>query len=136
MFQVMQACVLSIAITGMNLPSHVMSSPAAALASSAPETPPAANPWPLPQALSQAVLQYKYLQPGETTVGDVFDRVAKAMASVEAPAQRAHMEAVFRQQLAAGAIGAGRIMAGAGTRFAHDTGQLFCAPCGGLPERA
>lgn len=130
-FQVMQACGLSIAITGMNSSSHVLSSPAAATqASSASEAPHAANPWHLPQALSQAVLQYKYLQPGETTVGDVFDRVAKAMASVEAPAQRAHMEAVFRQQLAAGAIGAGRIMAGAGTGLPVTLANCFVHPVG------
>ena len=126
----MQARVLSIAITGMNSSSHVLPFPAAALASNAPEPPPAANPWPMPQALSLAVLQYKYLQPGETTVGDVFDRVAKAMASVEEPAQRAHMEAVFRQQLAAGAIGAGRIMAGAGTGLPMTLANCFVHPVG------
>ncbi len=83
-----------------------------------------------PQALSQAVLKSKYLQPGELTAGDVFDRVAKAMASVEAPDKRAHFEAVFRQHLAAGAIGAGRIMAGAGTGMAVTLANCFVQPVG------
>ena len=126
----MQACEVSIAITGMNSSSHVLPSTAAALASSAPEMPLATNSWPRPQALSQAVLQYKYLQPGETTVSDVFDRVAQAMASVEGPEQRAHMEAVFRQQLAAGAIGAGRIMASAGTGLPMTLANCFVQPVG------
>ncbi len=75
-------------------------------------------------------MQYKYLQPGETTMSDVFDRVAQAMASVEGPEQRAHMEAVFRQQLAAGAIGAGRIMAGAGTGLPMTLANCFVQPVG------
>ncbi len=83
-----------------------------------------------PQALSQAVLQSKYLQPGELTAGDVFDRVAKAVASVEAPEKRVHFEAVFRQHLAAGAIGAGRIMAGAGTGMPVTLANCFVQPVG------
>lgn len=86
--------------------------------------------WLAPQALSLAVLRHKYLQPGEVGVGDVFDRVAKAMASVEPSANRLHMEAVFRQQLAAGAIGAGRIMAGAGTGMPVTLANCFVQPVG------
>jgi ribonucleoside-diphosphate reductase alpha chain len=75
-------------------------------------------------------LQSKYLQPGELTAGDVFDRVAKAVASVEAPEKRVHFEAVFRQHLAAGAIGAGRIMAGAGTGMPVTLANCFVQPVG------
>jgi len=83
-----------------------------------------------PQPLSLAVLQQKYLQPGETHVNDVFERVAKAMASVEVRDQRFHMEAVFLQQLKAGAIGAGRIMAGAGTDQPVTWVNCFVQPVG------
>ncbi len=86
--------------------------------------------WWLPQPISEQVLRSKYLQPGETGVGDVFDRVAHALASVEAPAQRTHMQAVFRQQLAAGAIGAGRIMAGAGHASGGTLASCFVQPVG------
>ena len=53
--------------------------------------------WLSPQAVSLAVLQSKYLRPGEQTAGDVFDRVAKALAQAEAPERRAHFKAVFRR---------------------------------------
>jgi ribonucleoside-diphosphate reductase alpha chain len=86
--------------------------------------------WLAPQPLSLAVLQRKYLQPGETGADDVFDRVAKAMASVEVREQRVHMEAVFRQQLKAGAIGGGRIMAGAGTDLPVTLVNCFVQPVG------
>lgn len=86
--------------------------------------------WLMPQALSLAVLQRKYLQAGEASVGDVLDRVAKAMASVEATAQRAHFQAVFRQHLGSGAMGAGRIMAGAGTDLPVTLANCFVQPVG------
>lgn len=63
-------------------------------------------------------------------MGDVFDRVAKAMASVEVPAQRAHFQAIFRKQLASGAIGAGRIMAGAGANLPVTLANCFVQPVG------
>jgi ribonucleoside-diphosphate reductase alpha chain len=122
---------LSIAITDMNSSSRVQPSTAPTTAAqSASVVPTSADAWPLPQAISQAVLQYKYLQAGETTIGDVLDRVAQAMASVEKPDQRAHMRAVFRQQLAAGAIGAGRIMAGAGAGLPMTLANCFVQPVG------
>lgn len=108
-------------------------SPSAPAQPSVPEAsvvPDLALPWWLPQPLSAQVLRSKYLQPGETGVGDVFDRVARALASVEAPAQRAHMQSVFRQQLASGAIGSGRIMAGAGSASAGTLASCFVQPVG------
>ncbi len=83
-----------------------------------------------PQAVSLSVLQSKYLRPGERTQSDVFDRVAKALAQAEAPARRAHFEAVFRHQLGAGVIGAGRIMAGAGSGLPVTLANCFVQPVG------
>ena len=44
------------------------------------------------QAISLDVLAEKYLKPGETTVDDVYRRVARALASVEVEAERAEAE--------------------------------------------
>ncbi|TSE33119.1 ribonucleotide reductase N-terminal alpha domain-containing protein [Tepidimonas charontis] len=56
-----------------------------------------------PQPISLDVLREKYLKPGEQSVDDLFDRVARAVADAEAPEQRALWAARFRQHLAAGA---------------------------------
>lgn len=70
------------------------------------------------QARCRAVLQERYLLPGERDQGDVFARVARGLAQAERPLQRAAWERRFLRHLHAGAIGAGRIMhaAGAGAR--------------------
>ena len=68
-----------------------------------------------PQAASMAVLRDKYLQAGEATAEDLFARVARALARVEQPDHRALWERRFRRHLQGGGIGAGRIMAAAGT---------------------
>ena len=60
------------------------------------------------QAISVDVLKEKYLKDGEQCVGELFDRVAKALASVEAPELRIDFEKHFRENLEIGAIGAGR----------------------------
>lgn len=86
--------------------------------------------WLSPQAVSLAVLQSKYLRPGEQTAGDVFERVAKALAQAEAPERRAHFKAVFRHQMGAGVIGAGRIMAGAGSGLPVTLANCFVQPVG------
>jgi ribonucleoside-diphosphate reductase alpha chain len=49
----------------------------------------------LPQPISEDVLREKYLKAGETDVEDVYRRVAQALASVEAPGDQAHYEALF-----------------------------------------
>ncbi|WP_417285200.1 adenosylcobalamin-dependent ribonucleoside-diphosphate reductase [Comamonas sp.] len=67
-----------------------------------------------PQAISQDVLAEKYLAAGEQSEQELFARVAKALAAVEAPELQAHWEQQFAANLARGAIGAGRIMAAAG----------------------
>ena len=82
------------------------------------------------QAISQDVLQEKYLKPGESGVEDIYRRVARALASVEPEAERAKHEALFLENLHAGAIGAGRIMSAAGTAIQATLINCFVQPVG------
>ena len=82
------------------------------------------------QPISDDVLQEKYLKPGETSVEDLYIRVARALASVEAPAEQAKYEALFLDNLHAGAIGAGRIMSAAGTAIQATLINCFVQPVG------
>ncbi|QXL84193.1 adenosylcobalamin-dependent ribonucleoside-diphosphate reductase [Comamonas sp. NLF-1-9] len=82
------------------------------------------------QPISLDVLQEKYFKNGEQTVHELYARVARALASVEAPEQRAHWEARFRENLQAGAIGAGRIMSAAGTEIQATLINCFVQPVG------
>ncbi|MCX7255237.1 MAG: ribonucleoside reductase, partial [Polaromonas sp.] len=82
------------------------------------------------QPISQDVLKEKYLKPGESGVEDVYRRVARALASVELPAERAQYEALFLENLHAGAIGAGRIMSAAGTDIQATLINCFVQPVG------
>jgi ribonucleoside-diphosphate reductase alpha chain len=83
-----------------------------------------------PQAISTDVLKEKYLKNGETDARDVFLRVARALASVEPEGQRARHEALFLENLCAGAIGAGRIMSAAGTGIQATLINCFVQPVG------
>jgi ribonucleoside-diphosphate reductase alpha chain len=76
------------------------------------------------------VLREKYLKPGETTVQELYQRVARALASVEAPDLRGKYEALFLANLQAGAIGAGRIMSAAGTDIQATLINCFVQPVG------
>ncbi len=82
------------------------------------------------QPISHDVLKEKYLKPGETGVEDLYWRVARALASVEPEAERAKYEALFLQNLHAGAIGAGRIMSAAGTAIQATLINCFVQPVG------
>lgn len=82
------------------------------------------------QAISHDVLKEKYLKPGETGVEDLYRRVARALASVEPEAERTKYEALFLQNLHAGAIGAGRIMSAAGTAIQATLINCFVQPVG------
>ena len=82
------------------------------------------------QPITQDVLQEKYLKPGETGVEDIYRRVARALASVEPEAERAAHEALFLENLHAGAIGAGRIMSAAGTAIQATLINCFVQPVG------
>ena len=83
------------------------------------------------QPISLDVLREKYLKAGETGVEDLYRRVAKALASVEAEPLRAKYEALFLDNLRAGAIGAGRIMSAAGTGIQATLINCFVQPVGG-----
>ncbi|UCU99661.1 adenosylcobalamin-dependent ribonucleoside-diphosphate reductase [Acidovorax radicis] len=82
------------------------------------------------QPISLDVLREKYLKPGETSVEALYQRVARALASVEAPALRDKYEALFLANLKAGAIGAGRIMSAAGTDIQATLINCFVQPVG------
>jgi ribonucleoside-diphosphate reductase alpha chain len=82
------------------------------------------------QPISHDVLKEKYLKPGETGVEDIYRRVARALASVEPEASRAKHEALFLENLHAGAIGAGRIMSAAGTTIQATLINCFVQPVG------
>jgi ribonucleoside-diphosphate reductase alpha chain len=82
------------------------------------------------QPISQDVLQEKYLKPGETSVEDLYVRVARSLASAEAEPLRAKYEAIFLENLHAGAIGAGRIMSAAGTAIQATLINCFVQPVG------
>jgi ribonucleoside-diphosphate reductase alpha chain len=82
------------------------------------------------QPISHDVLAEKYLKPGETGIEDLFARVARALASAEKEADRAKYEAIFLENLYAGAIGAGRIMSAAGTDIQATLINCFVQPVG------
>jgi len=82
------------------------------------------------QPISHDVLAEKYLKPGETGIEDLFARVARALASVELEADRPKYEAIFLENLYAGAIGAGRIMSAAGTDIQATLINCFVQPVG------
>jgi ribonucleoside-diphosphate reductase alpha chain len=82
------------------------------------------------QPISHDVLKEKYLKAGESGFEDVYRRVARALASVEAEADRAKYEALFLANLRGGAIGAGRIMSAAGTDIQATLINCFVQPVG------
>ena len=82
------------------------------------------------QPISHDVLKEKYLKAGESGAEDVYRRVARALASVEPEAERAKFEALFLDNLHAGAIGAGRIMSAAGTDIQATLINCFVQPVG------
>lgn len=82
------------------------------------------------QPISRDVLGEKYLKTGETSIDDVYHRVARALASVEPNAQREQYQSLFLDNLKAGAIGAGRIMSAAGTGIQATLINCFVQPVG------
>ncbi len=82
------------------------------------------------QPITLDVLKEKYLKEGETSEADIYRRVARALASVEAEADRALWEQRFFDNLQAGAIGAGRIMSAAGTSIQATLINCFVQPVG------
>ncbi|ROZ75450.1 adenosylcobalamin-dependent ribonucleoside-diphosphate reductase [Ramlibacter sp. WS9] len=82
------------------------------------------------QPITADVLREKYLKAGEAVELDLFHRVARALASVEAEDRRAEWEQRFLRNLEAGAIGAGRIMSAAGTSLSATLINCFVQPVG------
>ncbi|WP_291477183.1 adenosylcobalamin-dependent ribonucleoside-diphosphate reductase [Acidovorax sp.] len=91
---------------------------------------PPMNSTSLLQPISLDVLREKYLKTGETSAEDLYRRVARALASVEAPDLREKYEILFLENLHAGAIGAGRIMSAAGTDIQATLINCFVQPVG------
>ena len=82
------------------------------------------------QAISHEVLLEKYAKGDERSVDDVRARVARALASVEAPALRTQWETRFFDAQRAGFIPAGRIDSAAGTALGATLINCFVQPVG------
>ena len=96
-----------------------------------PISPDLLSPQALPaQPISADVLREKYLKNGETTVEQLYDRVARALASIEKPELQVELEQKFRRNMDAGAIGAGRIMSAAGAGIQATLINCFVQPVG------
>lgn len=65
--------------------------------------------------ICNSLLAQRYFAPEESTRNDVYRRVACALAQAEQPQHRAHQARRIYANMLRGAIGAGRIMANAGT---------------------
>ena len=82
------------------------------------------------QTISADVLREKYLKEGESDVQELYQRVARALASVEREDLREQWAERFLANLRAGAIGAGRIMSAAGTDIQATLINCFVQPVG------
>ncbi|HEX6016913.1 MAG TPA: LAGLIDADG family homing endonuclease, partial [Burkholderiaceae bacterium] len=82
------------------------------------------------QPISHEVLLEKYAKGDERSVDDVRARVARALASVEAPALRTQWEARFFDAQRSGFIPAGRIDSAAGTALGATLINCFVQPVG------
>ena len=82
------------------------------------------------QPISEEVLLEKYAKDGERSVDEVRARVARALAAVEAPEQRAHWEQRFLDAQRHGFVPAGRINSAAGTDLTATLINCFVQPVG------
>ncbi|MBC7726390.1 MAG: adenosylcobalamin-dependent ribonucleoside-diphosphate reductase [Microbacteriaceae bacterium] len=83
-----------------------------------------------PQAISTEVLAEKYAKGSETTLDEVRQRVARALAAAEPVEQRAAWEARFLDAQRRGFVPAGRINSAAGTPLAATLINCFVQPVG------
>jgi len=92
-----------------------------------------------PQEISTDVLIEKYAKNGETSIEQIRRRVARALASVEAPEVRERWEERFYSAQVDGFIAGGRINSAAGTDLKATLINCFVQPVGdsisGLPGR-
>ena len=83
-----------------------------------------------PQAISTEVLLEKYTKGAETSILEVNQRVARALAAAESPEQQAHWDAKFLHALQSGFLPAGRIQSAAGTTLSATLINCFVQPVG------
>ncbi|MBE2243557.1 MAG: ribonucleoside-diphosphate reductase, adenosylcobalamin-dependent, partial [Burkholderiaceae bacterium] len=91
---------------------------------------PAMAPTLAPQLITDEVLLEKYAKGDEKTADDIRLRVARALAQVEAPEQRAAWEARFLDAQQRGFVPAGRISSAAGTALSATLINCFVQPVG------
>lgn len=82
------------------------------------------------QPICTHVMAERYAAPGEVSASQIYTRVAHALAQGEAPAQRPLIAQEFLRNMEMGAIGAGRIMANAGTHAYATMINCFVQPVG------
>ena len=82
------------------------------------------------QPISEEVLIEKYAKGDERSVDDVRARVARALATVEAPERRQHWEERFLDAQRRGFVPAGRINSAAGTDLSATLINCFVQPVG------
>ena len=92
--------------------------------------PRAALPALAPQLITDEVLLEKYAKGDEKSADDIRLRVARALAQVEAPEQRATWETRFLDAQQRGFIPAGRISSAAGTALSATLINCFVQPVG------
>ncbi|WP_457350380.1 adenosylcobalamin-dependent ribonucleoside-diphosphate reductase [Roseateles sp. P5_D6] len=82
------------------------------------------------QDISSEVLIEKYAKGGEQTPDELRERVARALAEAEKPADRARWTAAFLDAQKRGFVPAGRIMSAAGTELSATLINCFVQPVG------
>jgi ribonucleoside-diphosphate reductase alpha chain len=82
------------------------------------------------QPISIDVLLEKYAKGEEKSVDEVRRRVARGLATVEAPAKRAEWEQKFHEAMSEGFIPGGRVNSAAGTEIAATLINCFVQPVG------
>lgn len=87
-------------------------------------------------AIGESILADRYLAPGETTRRQAYKRVACALAAIEPPSRRMQVARRFYTNMLGGAIGAGRIMANAGTANRATMVNCFVHPIGSTTNGA
>ncbi len=82
------------------------------------------------QDISSEVLIEKYAKGGELHADELRERVARALAAAEKPAERARWTAAFLEAQQRGFVPAGRIMSAAGTELSATLINCFVQPVG------
>jgi ribonucleoside-diphosphate reductase alpha chain len=83
-----------------------------------------------PQQFSIDVMIEKYAKGDESSIEDIYRRVAHGVAQAEPPELRAKVEAEFVENFRRGALGAGRIMSAAGAGIDATLINCFVQPVG------